>query len=67
METVKENISFAMAQYKYKCHMYDVYEMSNVEYPCKHKSYMDERGSWILIDYLDCYLCKVTASGKVFY
>jgi len=65
METTKQNNSFAMAQYKYKCHMYDVYQMSNVEYPCKHKSYMDSKGSWILIDVFDGYLCKVLASGKV--
>ena len=58
------NITFAMAQYKYKCFMYDVFNMSNVEYPCKGKSFV-EGDKWILKDYNNNPLAIVTAKGKV--
>lgn len=60
------NLTFEMAQYKYKCHMYDVYRQSNVEYPAKEKSYKDEKtGAWILCDHTDHYICHVKPSGRV--
>jgi len=53
-----------MAQYKYKCFMYDVFNMSNVEYPCKGNSFI-EGSNWILKDHNNNPLAIVTAKGKV--
>lgn len=58
------NITFTMAQYKYKCFMYDVFNMSNVEYPCKGNSFI-EGNNWILKDHNNNPLAIVTAKGKV--
>ena len=58
-------MEFIQAQYKYKCHMYDVYRMSNVEYPCPQKSYKDDHGNWILCDFRDSYLALVRPCGRV--
>ena len=58
-------MGFLQAQYKYKCHMWDEYQMSNVEYPCEEKSHQDEHGAWILCDYRDSFLAYVKADGRV--
>ena len=57
--------SFEMAQYKYKCHMYDVYQMSSVEYPDRKNSYQDKDGNWILCNHRDNYVCMVRPCGRV--
>ena len=61
---MKNQITFAMAQYKYKCFMYDVFNMSNAEYPSNEKSY-NEKGAWILVDCWDNYLAMVMPNGQV--
>ena len=58
------DLTFANAQYKYKCFMYDVYGMTNVEYPYKEYSSI-ELGNWILKDCWNNYLCMVEPNGYV--
>jgi len=58
------NITYPMAQYKYKCFMYDVYNMSDVEYPVRDNSFIED-GHWILKSYNNQILAIVTAEGKV--
>jgi hypothetical protein len=58
-------MGFIQAQYKYKCHMWDEYQMSNVEYPCEDNSHQDQNGGWILCDYKDSFLAYVKPNGKV--
>ena len=44
--------------------MYDVYNMSDVEYPVRDNSFIED-GHWILKSYNNQILAIVTAEGKV--
>lgn len=60
-----KQITYAMAVYKYACHLYDTYGQSiGNNYPNEELSKKLEDGSWLLRDEIST-LCKVTNTGKV--
>tara|TARA_A100001201_G_scaffold4552_2_gene9045 strand:- start:1877 stop:2077 length:201 start_codon:yes stop_codon:yes gene_type:complete len=62
---MKNRLSFDQAQYKYKCICYDVFRQSNVEYPDREKSFINEFGEWCLRNHQGDPVAKVQPNGYV--
>jgi|GEM_PF-6844797 len=62
---MKNKHNFTTASFKYKCFCYDVYNLTNVEQPCKETSSINNFGDWCLRDYQGNLLAKIKPSGKV--
>jgi hypothetical protein len=65
MERTQTPISFEQAQHAYKCYYYDIYQMSDVEYPDILSSYNDKNGGWFLRSKRQERLAHVLKSGHV--
>jgi hypothetical protein len=65
MERTRMPISFEQAQHAYKCYYYDIYQMSDVEYPDILSSYNDKNGGWFLRSKRQERLAHVLKSGHV--
>jgi len=62
---MKNEHNFTTATFKYRGFCYDVYNSTNIEYPCEKTSSINNFGDWCLRDYQGNLLAKVSPKGKV--